>query len=433
MRFCVLFVLILPLHAEFLLQQSGFTGKPEGWTSWSHRPESMPRVFVDMHVSRGEPGSLAINGVSNAAAYGGWRTQIRGVKPGEWFRFKAFYKAESVTAENWQVVARLDWQTAGGKRAGDPDYLPWTRRAGEWSELTGEAQAPTGAVSVFLQLYLANAPQGTVWWDDVSMERIPPPAARKVNVATVNLRPRNSSGREDSVGRFIETVAKSVPAGTDVILLPEGISVVGTKKTYVEISESIPGPTTIALGEVAKARNAYIIAGIYEREGAAIYNTAVLIDRQGAVAGKYRKVYLPREEVESGLTPGTHFPVFQTDFGKVGLMICYDVFFAEPARALANQGADMILMPIWGGDETLAKARAIENGVFLVTSGYDHPTYIMDPLGERLSQAREDGTVATATIDLAKHYRWQWLGEMRTRRLKELRMDVAVPQPGLVR
>jgi predicted amidohydrolase len=124
--------------------------------------------------------------------------------------------------------------------------------------------------------------------------------------------------------------------------------------------------------------------------------------------------------------------VFRTDFGKVGLMICYDVFFAEPARALANQGADMILMPIWGGDESLAKARAIENGVFLVASGYDHPTYIMDPYGERLSQAREQGSAAVATVDLAKPYRWQWLGDMRTRRMKELRMDVAVPQPGLM-
>jgi predicted amidohydrolase len=114
-------------------------------------------------------------------------------------------------------------------------------------------------------------------------------------------------------------------------------------------------------------------------------------------------------------------------------MICYDVFFAEPARALANQGAEMILMPIWGGDETLAKARAIENGVFLVTSGYDHPTYIMDPMGERLAQAREQGSAATATVDLAKQYNWQWLGEMRTRRLKELRMDVAVPTPGALR
>ncbi|MFN0101365.1 MAG: carbon-nitrogen hydrolase family protein [Bryobacteraceae bacterium] len=432
MRFFAFSLLALSLHADVLLQQSAFNAHPEGWTAWSHRPESMPRVFVDRHVSRGEPGSLAINGISNAAAYGGWRKQIQGIKPGEWVRFKAFYKSESVTAENWQVVARLDWQTAEGKRAGDPDYLPWTRRTGEWSELTGEAQAPSNASSVLVELYLANAPQGTVWWDDISLERIPSPAARKVNVATVNLRPRNSSGREESVSQFIQAIGKSVPAGTDVILLPEGISVVGTTKTYVEISESIPGPTTKSLGEVAKARKSYIIAGIYEREGATVYNTAVLIDRNGDLAGKYRKVYLPREEIERGLTPGTHFPVFQTDFGKVGLMICYDVFFAEPARALANQGADMILMPIWGGDETLAKARAIENGVFLVTSGYDHPTYIMDPFGERLSQAREQGTAAIATVDLAKHYRWQWLGEMRTRRLKELRMDVAVPQPGLV-
>jgi predicted amidohydrolase len=433
MRCFLLALCALSLHAEVLLQESAFRPHPFGWTTWSQRPETKPRAFVDTSVGREKPGSLAINGASNAAAYGGWRKQIQNVKPGEWLRFQASYKAESVSAENWQIVARLDWQTADGKRAGDPDYMPWTRRAGAWSDLSGEAQAPANAASVYIELFLANAPQGTVWWDNIVVERIPPPAARKVNVATVNLRPRNSAGPAESVARFLATVEKSVPAGTDVILLPEGITVVGTTKGYSEVGESIPGPTTKSLGEVAKARKAYIVAGIYEREGQTVYNTAVLIDRNGAVAGKYRKVYLPREEVEKGLTPGTHFPVFETDFGKVGLMICYDVFFAEPARALANQGADMILMPIWGGDETLAKARAIENGVFLVTSGYDHPTYVMDPFGERLSQAREEGTAATATIDLAKRYRWQWLGEMRTRRMKELRMDVAVPQPGLVR
>lgn len=433
MRLRLLPLLALSLHAEVLLQESAFRPHPFGWTGWSQRPESRPRVFVDTQVGRDAPGSLAVNGGSNAAAYGGWRKTVSGVKPGDWLRFQASYKAEGVPAENWQVIARLDWQTADGKRAGDPDYLPWTRRAGLWSDLSGEAQAPAGAAAVIVELYLANAPQGTVWWDNVVLERIPAPAPRNVKIATVNLRPRNSPGPVESVARFLETIEKSVPAKTDVILLPEGITVVGTTKTYVEVGESIPGPTTKTLGQVAKARNSYIVAGIYEREGATIYNTAVLIDRQGNVAGKYRKVYLPREEVERGLTPGLHFPVFQTDFGKVGLMICYDVFFAEPARALANQGADMILMPIWGGDETLAKARAIENGVFLIASGYDHPTYIMDPFGERLSQAREEGTAAVATVDLAKHYRWKWLGEMRTRRLKELRMDVAVPQPGLLR
>jgi len=420
-----------------LLSVAAYADLPanKDWTPWSHRPESAPRTFIDAKVSRSanSAGSLAISGASNAVAYGGWRKQIANVKPGEWFRFRGFYKAEGVAAENWQVVARLDWQTPKASRAGDPDYISWTRRNGDWTELTGEAQAPANANAVFVELYLANAPQGTVWWDEVSVERIPAPAARNVRVATVNLRPRNSAGPADSVAKFVQTVEKTVPAGTDVILLPEGITVVGTGKGYTEISESIPGPTTKTLGEIAKARKAYIIAGIYEREGAAVYNTAVLIDRKGEVAGKYRKVYLPREEVERGLTPGTHFPVFQTDFGKVGLMICYDVFFAEPARALANQGADMILLPIWGGDETLAKARAIENGVFLIASGYDHPTYIMDPFGERLSQAREEGTAAVATVDLAKPYRWQWLGDMRTRRLKELRMDVPVPQPGLLR
>jgi predicted amidohydrolase len=253
-----------------------------------------------------------------------------------------------------------------------------------------------------------------------------------VTLASVNLRPRNTAGREASVSEFIKTIARAVPQNADVILLPEGISVVGTPNTYVEVSEPVPGPTTKALGEVARARKAWIVAGIYEREGNAVYNTAVLLNREGELAGKYRKVYLPREEVERGLTPGVNFPVFDTDFGKVGLMICYDVFFPDPARQLATQGADLLLMPIWGGDEHLAKARAIENGVFLAASGYDHPTYIMDPLGERLSQATEQGAAAVATIDLSKRYNLKWLGEMRTRRLKELRVDVPMPTPGLL-
>jgi predicted amidohydrolase len=125
--------------------------------------------------------------------------------------------------------------------------------------------------------------------------------------------------------------------------------------------------------------------------------------------------------------------VFRTDFGTVGMMICYDVFFSDPARALALKGAEMILMPIWGGDETLAKARAIENGVYLVASGYDHPTYIMDPEGTRLSEAKDRGTVAVATVDLNRRYVEQWLGDMHARRMKELRLDVAMPFPGMER
>ncbi|MEZ5391468.1 MAG: carbon-nitrogen hydrolase family protein [Bryobacterales bacterium] len=176
---------------------------------------------------------------------------------------------------------------------------------------------------------------------------------------------------------------------------------------------------------VGKGENAYLVAGVIEREGALLYNTSVLLDRDGELVGKYRKVYLPREEIEGGLTPGDDFPTFSTDFGRVGMMICWDVQYADPARALALRGAELLLMPIWGGNETLAAARAIENHVFLAASGYDHPTYVMDPMGEMLARA-EEGHVATATIDLAKRYEWPWLGSMRGRYFHELRRDVVV-------
>jgi predicted amidohydrolase len=252
-----------------------------------------------------------------------------------------------------------------------------------------------------------------------------------VSVAAVNLRPKGTTSSADSVNRFITMAERAIGDKTDVIVLPEGITAVGTGKSYVDVAETIPGATTRRLGELAKARNTYIVAGIYEREGPAVYNAAVLIDRSGNIAGKYRKVYLPREEIEGGLTPGRDYPVFHTDFGIVGLMICYDVMFPDPARALAGRGAQIILMPIAGGDETLARARAIENKLFIVSSGYDFPTMIIDPDGNVLSKTHEDGTLAKAQIDLSKRYMDTWLGDMHSRRMRELRLDIPAEQPGL--
>jgi predicted amidohydrolase len=422
--------------ASLHFQESAFVaaadGAPPGWNSWSARPETAPRVFVDPLHYRSRPGSLGISGNSNGAEHGGWERRVAGVEPGTWYRFVAYYRAEAVPVESWQVVARLDWRTSSNGRAGQPDYVCRASREGDWTKVWLDTQAPGKAVSVVLQLYLSNAPNATVWWDDISLDQIADPGPRKVTIASINLRPDQTHSAAESVRQFLETVEATVRGKTDLILLPEGITVVGTGKTYPEVAETIPGPTTARLGELARKHSSYVAAGMYEREGTAIYNTAVLIDRAGNVEGKYRKVYLPREEVEAGLTPGSDYPVFRTDFGTVGLMICYDVFFADPARALATKGAELILMPIWGGDETLAKARAIENKVFLVASGYDHPTYIMDPDGEMLSVARNRGAAAVATVDLNKRYLDQWLGEMHGRRMKELRLDVKAPLPGFV-
>jgi len=425
----------LSLSAAPLFRQSGFTaggdGAPAGWKRWAARQEIAPRTFVDEIHSRGEPGSLAISGASNAAAYGGWEYVAAGVQPGRWYRLTACYRAEGLNYEPLEVVARLDWRTAQGRRAGQPDYAYRLRREGDWRVLSLEAPAPENVTSVAIQLYLANAPQATLWWDDVTLEEVAAPGPRQVTVAAINFRPARSASAAENVSRFLEAVERAVPGKTDLILLPEGITLVGTGKTYAEVAEPVPGPTTARLGEYARRRNAWIAAGLYEREAPAIYNTAVLIDRQGRLSGKYRKVYLPREEIEGGLTPGNDYPVFRTDFGLVGLMICWDLQYADPARNLALRGAELILLPIWGGNEALPKARAIENQVFLAASGYDHPTYILDPDGRTLASAAERGQAAVATLDLNRRYVDKWLGWMRGRFMKELRLDIPVRRPDL--
>ena len=410
-----------PVH----VRQAGFRGpQPDGWRTWAARPEIAPRTFVDTVHYRTAPGALAISGNSNPAAAGGWEYGVSGIEPGSWYRLQAHYRTEGVRYDSLQVLARLDWVESGGKRAGQPDFAWLTEPVGDWKRVTLEAPAPAKASAVKIQLYLLNAPQGTLWWDDISFDSIGSPGPRHVKVAAINFRPSGSKSAAENLRQFDEAIDASVRGASDVIVLPEGITVVGTGKKYADVAETIPGPTTDRLGEIARRRKSWIVAGIYEREGSAIYNTAVLIDRAGNFAGKYRKVYLPREEVEGGLTPGMTYPVFTTDFGKIGIMICWDVQYTDPARALALKGAELILMPIWGGNIALGKARAIENHIFLASSGYDYPTQILDPDGETLAVATERGSAAVATLDLARRYVDPWLGDMRGRFMKELRRDV---------
>lgn len=419
-----------PLHVSLSDFASGPNGLPDGWRVWSARPETAPRVFIDNSVHRTHSTSLGVSGNGNAIEHGGLEYPVPGIEPGAWYRFVAYYRSSGVTAENWQIVARLDWRNAKDKRAGEPDYVYRSSHEGAWTKIFIETQAPAEVSSVTMQLFLSNAPLATVWWDDISLEKIPEPGPRLVTVASVNYIPVNAHSTEESLDQYFNVTNKAV-AKADVILLTEAVGQQGTGKTYFQAAQPVPGPVTRKLGELAKLKNSYVVAGVIEREGAAIYNTAVLIDRTGNLVGKYRKVHLPRGEVEGGLTPGNDYPVFQTDFGVVGLMVCYDVFFADPARALTLKGSELLLMPIEGGVEPLGKARAIENRVFLAASGStNYPTYILDPDGEILSQAKEQGVAAITTIDLNKRYVHFHRGNMRERYVKELRPDVPLGQPG---
>lgn len=389
------------------------------WNEWAPRPEIAPKY------SR-SGGELTLEGGGNPGVFGGWEQTVPGIRAGQWYRLSGEYRASGLTYEPLQVPVRVEWRDAKGQRAGQPDYAWRVDGAGEWRSVSLVAPAPANADAARLQLWLQNAAAGRVSFRNWTLEPVDAPKPRPVKLASIRLHPKGP----DPVSRFLEVSGAQVPAGTDIILLPEGITVVGTGKTYAEVAEPLPGPTTQRLGELARRKNAWVVAGLYEREGRLIYNTAVLIDRVGRLAGHYRKVYIPREELEGGITPGSDFPVFQADFGKVGLMICWDVQYADPARGLALRGAEMILMPIWGGNETLAKARAIENHLFLVSSGYDFPSLVIDPDGETLARTEQDGTVALATVDLNRRYVDPWLGDMKARFFRELRGDVRVDPPG---
>ncbi|MBI3280086.1 MAG: carbon-nitrogen hydrolase family protein [Acidobacteria bacterium] len=438
------FWLILALAAtafagerRILFEQSAFepspAGGPAGWGTWSARPEIAPRFDVAGNPSRGGGGSLLISGAQNPAAHGGWERSVESVQAGRWYRLTAYYRVENAVYEPLNVITRLEWMNAAGKRAGQPGFAYQISNDGPWRRAILEVPAPSGAAAARIQLQLANAPDAKVWFDDIRLEEISAPPPRPVKVAAVRFRPSGRATREENVAKFVAAVEKTVTEKVDVILLSEGITVVGTGKKYADVAEPIPGPTTEALGALARRKNAYIVAGVYERAGPGIYNVSVLLDRQGKLAGKYRKVYIPREEIEGGITPGDSYPVFRTDFGRVGMMICYDVFYADPARALALNGAELILMPIWGGKEALGRARAIENRVFIAASGYDYPTYVQDPDGETLALAPANGSAAIATIDLNRRYDDPHLGSMRERLMRELRLDLPAGRPEFAR
>ena len=121
------------------------------------------------------------------------------------------------------------------------------------------------------------------------------------------------------------------------------------------------------------------------------------------------------------LSPGRDYPVFDTRFGKVGMMICWDVHFPEVARRLANHGAELILVPIWGGVETLVQARAIENQVYVVTSAYNPKirSAVFDRNGKAIAVATTEHPVAAVTIDLNERNLDARIGDWKARFIRE--------------
>jgi len=393
----------------------GMRPGPDGWEPYAPRAEIAPRFRVQRPAG-GSPSAywLRMSGQGSRALDGRWLRKVPATA-GEHYRFTAEFRAWGVTPVSRCVLARIVWLDAAGKPVGDDEYPATLRRrtSDGWNVIADVYRAPDRAAQARLELHLRWAPGGDVLWRGVTLVETAPPPPRTVRLAAVNHRPRGGKTPEETPRQFVAPRGGAARRKADVVCLGEGITVCGTGRTYVEVAEPIPGPSTKLLGELAAKHHFYIVAGLYEREGKAVYNTAVLLGRDGKLLGRYRKVCPPREEVDGGITPGTDYPVFDADFGRLGLMICWDLQFPEVARELAARGAEVILMPIWGGDETLARARAIENQCFLVASGYDFKTAIYGKKGEPLAAAATDPEVLVTEVDLGRRVYWPWLGDLR--------------------
>jgi len=174
-----------------------------------------------------------------------------------------------------------------------------------------------------------------------------------------------------------ETVIAARRQGAELVIFPE-LSVTGytVRDQLYELAETIPGPSTATMAEIAKKAKIHIIFGLpelSEKTQATIYNSAVLVGPKGLI-GKYRKMYLPTHSVfeeKRYFRPGYEAATFDTDLGQIGLIVCYDIFFPEVSRLARLQGAQLIVCISASPAirrayfETLTVARAIENTAFL--------------------------------------------------------------------
>ncbi len=405
---------------SFILALSLGAPSPEhsAWRFASPREEIAPRAWKDETILFAGKPTLALAGRGLAAANGHWSKRFA-VEPGTHYRFETHYFAKNVDEPLRSVLARIIWRDEMEKRVRRTEYPATLARTSgtsetDWSVLRQTYEVPPGAARADVELVFRWDANGSVHFGGTTMAKVEKPAARRVRLASIHRHPKGT-GPEENVEEFCELIAQAAAKRADIVCLPEGITLAGTKKTYVDVAESIPGPTTRRLGEKAKEHALYIVAGLFERVGPTVYNTAVLIDRRGELIGRYRKVCLPREEIEGGITPGEVFPVFDVDFGRIGLMICWDVHFAEPAQVLARKGAEVILIPIWGGNLTLTKARAIENQVHLVTSSYHMKTAVFDKEGTLVKEGSNAEPVVVVEVDLNERTLWPWLGDLKNR------------------
>ena len=271
---------------------------------------------------------------------------------------------------------------------------------------------------------------------------------------------RNTADRADNMKRLETGIRALKAAGAELVVLQELRNSLYfcqmENVDYFDLAEPIPGPSTTFFGELAKELGLVIVTSLFERRAPGLYhNTAVVMDSDGSIAGKYRKMHIPDDPAyyeKFYFTPGDlGFHPISTSVGKIGVLVCWDQWYPEAARLMALQGAELLVYPTAIGYEssdtpqeqerqreawtTVQRGHAVANGLPVVTvnrTGHEPDpscqtngiqfwgsSFVAGPQGELLYRAPQNEEVCTVVeVDIAHCERVRrWWPFLRDRRI----------------
>lgn len=350
------------------------------WTQFAPHSAQSPVFAV------AENGGLVQRSNGKRACFGSWRSAGVSVEADAWYAFELEATTDDVRAPQDCLHAMATWQTAQGGLI-QRDYIPM-QRVGDKALFHRTLPVPRGAEVLVCELCFKWSETGSVQWRQPLAYKVPAPLPRRARIAAAFARAPGTD-REANLAAWLAAVDNAAAAQPDLLLLSE--TILDTGISLAQAAVALDGPEVAAFCHRAAQHRMYIVVGLALLEDGVYHNCALLIDRQGHIAGIHRKLQLPLAEMEMGFTPGDEIAVFETDFARMGMMICWDYAFPEIAGRLARQGAELLLVPSLWNAPLQAATRAADNGVFFALSAAWHneePVRIFGRDGKQIASAR---------------------------------------------